>query len=327
MAQYASTTINSATPAVDLMSWLGTQLTDNGWEFVETWTSGTKVANVYKSSSVSNSVSSDFYVATYRAATDSTSVIVLLFEDWDAVNKKAKKYAPVSGAGITVDVADNTVTDAVGVLLDSATLQRQVSIPVRVSISTTYVSDITINRIIVAPTNYLPNDVSVVVYAGVFNSVLQTSADPVPLVLLNFRGHFSTYQSKNYGSSTREPGAPTTATYNFNVQQFHLSTTSYRHYANGPSTYTATNSAAVLTTGGDLYRGYTAAPITFVSSRVTPDTVTSAIRGELQGVVTSMRGGAQGDTLSVTMNDASVRSYVLVQVATSSTCHVFVRTA
>ena len=92
---YATTTINSAQPAVELMAWLDTQMQANGWQFVETWTSSTKVANVYKSPAASNSVGVDFYVATYRPSSTPPLINIMLFEDWDAVNKKARKYAPV----------------------------------------------------------------------------------------------------------------------------------------------------------------------------------------------------------------------------------------
>lgn len=322
MAQYATTTINSATPAVDLMTWMGTQLTDNGWTFVETWTSGAKTANVYKSPAGANSVGSDFYLATYRASTVITTVQVLLFEDWDAVNKKARKYAPAAGTGITVNVADNTVTDATGVLLDSATLYRSSSIGVRISITTTYVSDVTVNRLIVGASNgtFPP------IYAGVYDSLLTTAQDPVPLVVSNFEGTSSFTQGNAWGSSTREPGAPAAAQYNFNCQMFNLSGGT-RLYAYGAPTPSNGTSTTVLPSSGDIYRGYVTTPIVLCSSRVAPSAVTSALRGVYQGIVTSARGGAVGDTLTVTMPDTSVRSYVLVQAATTQYAHVFIRTA
>lgn len=323
MAQYATTTINSATPAVDLMTWLDTQLTDNGWTFVETWTSSTKVANVYKSPLASNSVGTDFYLATYRATTTSTTVPILLFEDWDAVNKKARKYAPANGNGITVNVADNTVTDATGVLLDSATLFRAATVPVRVSISTDYISDITVNRLIVGSTNYAQP----AAYAGVYDTVLTTAQDPVPLIASNFGGDGSNTQAVGWASSTREPGAPAPSQYNFCGQFFYLTTTTARLYAYGVPYPSASGFANVLASGGDGYRGYVAAPIAFNSSRFVVSSTQSGVRGAYQGVVTSMRGGVIGDTLTVTMPDTSVRSYTLVQAASTTYAHVFIRTA
>lgn len=322
MAQYATTTINSATPAVDLMTWLGTQLTDNGWTFVETWTSSTKVANVYKSAAGSNSVGSDFYLATYRASTTATTVPIMLFEDWDAVNKKARKYAPANGTGITVNVTDNTVTDATGVLLDSATLFRNAVLNVRLSISTTYVSDVTVNRLIAGSTNATMSPV----YCGVHDTLLTTVQDPVPLVVSTFGGNSSVSQSSTWGSTTREPGAPAISQYNFNCQFFNLAG-STRLYAYGAPTAASGTGITVLPSSGDIYRGYVTTPIVLSSSRVSPSSVTSGLRGVYQGVVTSARGGAIGDTLTVTMPDTSIRSYVLIQVADTSYAHVFIRTS
>lgn len=397
MAQYASTTINSVTPAIDLMNWVGTQMTDNGWTFVETvspvatgvtgtvtgcvtssansttitrsggvnWTTngligyhvyitsgtgaGTKTiitantstvitvaswsvqpdntsvfdivgtANIYKSPAASNSVGQDFYVALRRNQDHATAVMFLLFEDWDAVNKKARKYAPNAGTGITVNPVDNTVTDATGVLLTSTVLQSNIYCGVRLSQATTYLIDVTINRVILGSSDYAVPPV----YAGVFDSLLPTTMDPVPLAVWRIGGDTGSGKSSSIGSSTREPGSPATGTNNFNVQTFWTGTTTTTRSTYAYSLLTdKVNTNVVLPAVGELYRGIECARIWFSSSRSE-----LSRRGVCQGVVTSMSGGVLGDTLTVTMDDTSVRHYTLIQVAASGACHTFIRTS
>lgn len=327
MAEYATTSIDTATPVVDLMTWLDGKMTTNGWTFVETWTSGTKVANVYKSPAAGNSVGVDFYVAFYRSTT--TSVLtVLLFEDWDAVNKKARKYAPASGSGITVNVTDNTVTDATGVLLDSATLSRVATVTLSSGVAQVIYLDVDANKVVVANSSQAS---AAFAYAGVYESLLPASIDPVPLVVWNGSGHASGSSSALYGASTREPTAPAVGQYNFQMHS-NVPTVSDRFYAYGVMTGSATsNTSKTISSSGDLYRAGSsqAAKIVLVSSRVATSTVSNqnAARGLPLNVVTSYSGGARGDTLTETRDDGTTRTYVLVQVAASGVCHIFVRTS
>jgi hypothetical protein len=325
MAQYATTTINSAAPVVDVMTWMDTQMTSNGWTFVETWTSSTKVGNVYKSPAASNSVGVDFYVALYRSGTTS-GLTFLLFEDWDAVNKKARKYAPVDGTARTVNPADNTVTDETGVLLDSAALQRQVVPFFVASLDQIIVTDITVDRVIFANRSYADS----FAYAGVFDSLLPAAMDPVPLMVWNGKGTSSGTQSQNFGSTTREPTAPPAATYNFTIGANYPNTTD-RNYAYGTvNGGTVSATTKILSTAGDLYRGgASSARVFVVSQRVGVNSITNqtCARGIAQGIVTSWSGGVRGDTLTETRDDASTRSYILVQTQGSGICHIFIRTA
>ena len=91
---YFSTTINSTEPARVLMETLDTQMVSGGWTFVETWISSTNTANIYKSPAASNSINLDYYISFLRASNTATSVAVSIFEEWDPVNKFAKKFAP-----------------------------------------------------------------------------------------------------------------------------------------------------------------------------------------------------------------------------------------
>jgi hypothetical protein len=89
---YYETIYNTATPALDIMTNLQTWMPANGYTFVETYTSGTNISDVYKSPGTSNSFGTDFYIGFNRTSTTVASVGVMVFEQWDAVNKKPNKY-------------------------------------------------------------------------------------------------------------------------------------------------------------------------------------------------------------------------------------------
>lgn len=273
--------------------------------------------DVYRSPAAANSLI-DFYVCVRRYY---GFVHLALFEEWDSVNKTAKKYAPSSGAGLTVNPADNTVTDATGVLLNSATL-RYLFVSVPSLAATTFVADVTPDRIILGSST--KSDAGVV-YAGIFDSLLPAAIDPVPLVLWNFMGSNSSSPLTGPGSCTREPGTPAVGTYNFCVQVFNQSSgtpgsVSRLDYSG------AANSASLSQSFSDVYRGSRAvAKIQFESSRA--GSAMAGVRGVTRGVLASAYGSAFGDTLTVTMADNSTRTYVLAQMAFPAIVGVWIRTS
>lgn len=386
---YYNTTINSATPARDLATWLGTKLTDNGWTVHDTWypaatrtgtmssgavssadsttltrsggsnwtasdlstnncyvtimtgtgatttpvliTANTTTtltvaawangtpdntstfqinsvsAKVYKSPAASNSIGMDFYVGIHRYWDTSTTLNISIFEDWDAVNKKARKYAPAAGTGITVNVTDNTVTDATGLLLDSATLMLAQPY---CAVSTSYVHylDVTVNRFLFGNLTQGAYTAQV----GIFESLLPSSMDPKPL------GIITPYSGSPSGASTREPGAPATSANNFRITV--TGTSSGSTYKSYMYTYNQNASAQTVTT--DVYLGVLAGRIWFTSQRGT----TSSGRG-VSDFYTSASGGVAGDTLTVSMRDGSTRTYILVTPYTTNYAASFIRTS
>lgn len=267
--------------------------------------------DIYKSPATANNLI-DFYVCVRRYY---NGVLLCLFEEWDSVNKKAKKYAPADGTGITVNPVDNTVTDAAGTLLSSGLLLSK-TLTVTSLAAHTYISDVTADRVIVGSTT---NSIVFPLYAGIFDSLLPESMDPVPLVVWNFVGGGTA--SAGLGATTREPTTPAPNAFNFQIQQFSA--------PNGSSTrldYSgAVASPGMATTATDMYRGSRAiARIQFESSRAS--STVAGIRGVLRGVVGSAYGSAFGDTLTVTMSDATVRTYTLV-LFPSTYVGVWIRTS
>jgi hypothetical protein len=313
MAFY-STTINSATPAVDLMTWVDTNVLANSWTAVETWTSSTKVANVYKSPAGSNTVGVDFFLVVYRSATTTTTVSFRLCEAYDLANHKLQKYVPNSGAGITVNATDNTVTDATGVLPDSST-GFGVAIETPLSTSRTYLLDVDVNRMILG-VSLTASTSNTFVYAGVADSMLTTAADPVCLVLMNqYCGNVAVAG----GGSTREPGTPAPATGNFRLVGNGDGPSFYYAFAPYSNTISATTATIYA---GDLYRPNPSASIYLNSGRDG-----NSPRCTLQNIVTCRSGGAIGDTLSTAQKNGSTRTYTMISKAATAVMQMFIRTS
>lgn len=301
---YSTTTINSATPAVGLMDWLDTEILAAGWTDVETWTSSTKTANVYKSPAASNDAGVDFYVTIYRASTTDTSIKVMIHEAYDAVNHKLQKYAPAAGTGITVNVADNTVTDATGVLPDSAT-PRGILVNFALSTSIVYWLTVDIDHIVLG-SNYAVG----VVYAGIADSLLTSAADPVCLVVT---GNRANGEGAGAASFTREPGAPAAAAGNF-LGLLPFTGTSY-NYAYAPYTQTALVAA-------DTYTANPSALLWLQSQRTN-----TGARCVLRTMVTCRAGGVLGDTLTVTQKAGGTKTYALASIAAASAAQIYVPNA
>jgi hypothetical protein len=158
----------------------------------------------------------DFYVVGYVYLPGDTNVYFAICEAYDAVNHKLQKYAPSSGASITVSATDNTVTDATGVTPDSST-PYQASITISTTGFTYWVS-VSAKRIVVA-TRVGTNDYGI--FAGMCDNLLSTTDFPYSSVCLGAgRVNASSLTnnapaSSTYFAMTREPGAPAAAAGNF----------------------------------------------------------------------------------------------------------------
>lgn len=119
MAYYTGTQAASATIASDFMTTFDTYLISGGFTFVETYTSGTDVTNVYKSPAGSNSLAMDWYLFVNRTATNATNVSFTPSEAYNSTTHLATKYAPY-GVPTTANTTDYTVSDA-GVLPSATT--------------------------------------------------------------------------------------------------------------------------------------------------------------------------------------------------------------
>jgi hypothetical protein len=180
-----------------------------GFTFVEQWTySTTHCFDVYKSPGASNAIGTDWYIAFGWAAAAATSLAVRLFEQWDATNKKAIKYAP---SATSVPASDGSVNDATGLLLNDAGLFQNASGGGATAVSSiTYYFNITIDRV------WFATSAPAVFYFGSHDRLLSSSDDPMPLAMCAI--YFGLSATATLGASTRELKNIGAATYNFFVQ-------------------------------------------------------------------------------------------------------------
>ena len=394
---YATTTINSATPAADLATWLNTQLTANGWEFVETvkdavptitaghcgymyhlqsttplsgtatsatsttltrtgstWYTGgvglggytvtitggtgsgqsrtitsntstvltvptwdvtpdatstfviTASVDIYKSPAASNSLNTDFYVSITTGGV--TEFHVGIFEEWNTSTKVKTKYAPGTGVGKTIHSAG---------YVDDAGVNAVTHPGSRV---TTVASQANVIHLTVDADRIILGNVASeygFFYAGIFDSFLTPTADPMPLVVMNYN---TSYSAGNNGVYTREPGAPSATQNNFQGVWGGNPTglTTYRH-SYGP----VPNSNDInFLNSSDVYRPAATARVWIATCRGSSSGYSA--RGIVRDVVTSRSGGLKGDTLSVTDSNGVARTYVMVSGEPSATPKLFV---
>jgi hypothetical protein len=301
---YYETIYNTATPALDIMTNLQTWMPANGYTFVETYTSGTNISDVYKSPGTSNSFGTDFYIGFNRTSTTVASVGVMVFEQWDAVNKKAIKYAPSTGGSSTTPAGDGTINDA-GVFLNvttsAASCYKNTVIATAASVSATIYLNITVNRLIWGHSTTTPY----AGYAGLYDPFTSGGFPLISLTTGFSAATIPTYTS--YGSLTREPWI-SAATTNFAV---YTGSVSYGYYYAWPATISTGPQAANNKTG--YY------PTTLIAIQGVKNTSVAGLYGTLKDIVYNNQGGVNGtggDTLAITVG---ATTYNYVKPATSTT--------
>jgi len=222
--QYVTGTTTGTTPAETIRAALRTPMANAGWTFIEQVTPGTAVMDVYKSPGGSNAITTDWFLAIGYPTAAATTLSARLFEQWDAVNKKAIKYAP---SATSVPAGDGSVNDATGLLLNDAGLFQHANGGGNTAVSSiTYYFNITIDRVYFATNAATP----VVFYYGAFDRLLSSTDDPMPLAML--RIYFDNQNSlTTYGAATREVKSAGANTYNFFVQTGYGSSLSVAWYS------------------------------------------------------------------------------------------------
>ena len=277
MTVYSTGTINSASPATDLMTALDAEITSNGWTFVETYTNGTNVTNIYKSPAASNSAGIDFYVGVNRTSTTS-NIGFLIGELYDSGTHLWRKYGPAANS--SVPDTDYTYVDAVGVLSNSASHARPTNCVISVATSSlfTWYSNVTVNRMIVASSS------QGMVYSGIYDSFLENDPLPICSIACHIGSNSSVATS---GTSTREPLQTAGSTSNWFVQIPDPTLTNVIAYG-----YTGN------LTSVNLYTGFY--PVNGVMFSTSRGDVNRGARGLLKDIV-ACRIGVVGDTLSHTV--------------------------
>jgi len=262
----------SATPASTFATTLDTLLQAGGWTFVETWTSSTFTAAIYKSPAASNGVG-DYYIAVNRSSDASTTVYLTLAEVWNSGAKTFGKYAP--SAGNLTPAADFAVSTTKApndgalynnglVILSAAGFQYWASINAYgVHLATR-----------VSATDYAA-------FAGLYDDLLDVSISPFPLLAANTTIAWGVnYVQTNAGMATREPGVTVAHSYNFAAGLY-------------SSAWTPTNAQV------DTYLGkYAAGRAAIITGR--NDTGQGGYRGLFKSALrTSLSGAVNGDTLTI----------------------------
>jgi hypothetical protein len=261
---------------------LNTLITAAGFTLVETWTSATKSAPIYKSPAASNSFGSDWYFSISRTADTDTFPAFIAGEAYNSTTHKFTSYCPTSAT--YTPTGTYAVNDATGQLPDSATLKR-----VGLTIATagfSYWASINCNRIIIG-TRIGSSDQAI--YCGLYDDLLPIAMSPFPLCVVNLGG------SGNQGAGSREPGATASTASAFGINT-------------GGSSLQWTPMSTTL----DTYNGkYVPSRAVIWSQRTGSQSSASGIRGLLKSAVyCAIPSSVNGDTLATLDSAGATVNYV-----------------
>ncbi len=200
----------------------------HGWSAVETYTTGTQVAEVMKSASGDNG-GVDYYVVIHRAADNSASLRLCLGETYDTGDHKLGKYVPHS-----TNAAPEATTftwDSSGQVPNTANMAANKIDGCELIIAAagfSYWISCNAKRLIVA-TRIVTSDFQV--YAGMVENMLDETDHPSSAVALllgtlgmNGNAGYPPSDYRNLTGMTREPGQASSDTPNFAIgcQTFNL---------------------------------------------------------------------------------------------------------
>jgi hypothetical protein len=281
MSYTAALQAADASPGATFMTALNTILVAAGFTAVETWTSSTNTAIIYKSPAGSNSFGSDWYLNVLRTSDAATSVSFGIAEAWNTGTKKFTNYGPTSGTFTPTSVF--AVNDATGVLPTGAMAQRSVTLS---TAGFQYWVSANVNRVVVGARVGIADTA---VYAGLYDDVLPIALSPFPLAMINLA-------SASTGTTTREPGA-TISTNN----------------AFGVATQTNFAWSVVYGSGLDVYQGkYIPARTCLWSSRVSAGSA-NGMRGLLKDMVQCpITAAVNGDTMTVVDSVGVTKTYTRI---------------
>jgi hypothetical protein len=222
-------TLVSPTPAPNLViSLMESDMLNVGWVKASTnVASSSYIWNVYKSPGTNNSIFTDFYVALGWDNTSNANLMITLFESWNTTTNTASQYcpntAPTPLANATANAFPSALPNVAGSNIGyfgTGTTDSNFS-----QTNETYWYSITIDRVMVLTSNAASNiNAGASFYAGVYESFMANTLDPVPIVLYNM-GSTLAYNTNapfpypNYSTAgaifTREPNQPSACTSNF----------------------------------------------------------------------------------------------------------------
>ena len=327
MAYYTGT-INSATPAVAYMDAIHPQMQSGGLTFVETYTSGTDVTNIYKSPAGSNSLGIDYFIFINRTST--TGVVSWsISELYDAGTHLASKYAPrglVTTANSDYSVAGSVLPSAT---TTGASLSKTGgSGSMTASTAHTYYLNVTPERSIFGFTNPTGSLQSIpgMVYVGIYEPMYDSIATLPTLCVLTLVGTSNNNSSANNtswytqynGAMTRDYGVATTVSASTIAPGFAFMAANYNHVS-GSDYYCF----GILSYPGGSAGAYSnglpqTSRIALTSGRANNSLQINSSNyiGLVKDVISNSRGSGLssigGDTLSVTNFAGTVLNYVKV---------------
>lgn len=226
--------ITSATPAKALFDLLDPDFVAVGYVRVETaLASGGVTWNVYRSPAAGNFFGSDWYFALGYDTAASSTLYSCIFEDWDATNKLAVRFAP-STTGL-VPGTGYVNPQAASALPAGFTLSHLLP-----TTAFTYASSALIDRLAIGAWT-AASTARFGWYVGLYDSFYSTADDPFPLVICTIGvngGHSGGLGLTSRGASPREPMTTLANTPNFFVTQGSGLVTNGEHRWN-PSTLNA----------------------------------------------------------------------------------------
>ncbi len=329
MAYYTGT-INSATPSVAYMDAIHPQMQSGGLTFVETYTSGTDVTNIYKSPGASNSLGIDYFIFINRQST--TGIVSWsVSELYDVSTHLASKYAP---RGL-VTTANSDYSVAGSVLPSATTTGASLSKTgggggMAINTAHTYYLNVTPERSIFGfnnPTGAL-SSIPGMMYVGVYEPMYDSIATLPTLCVLALVGTANSASSASsvsgytqyHGAMTRDYGVATTVSASAIAPGFAFMASNYNYSQSGNAyvcygTLSYPSGQSALAYGGNATETLR---LTLSSGRSNGSLAIAggAYIGLIKDVISNSRGSnlssIGGDTLAVTNFAGTVLNYVKV---------------
>jgi len=221
MAYYTGTQAASATIAQDFMTTFDTYLISGGFTFVETYTSGTNITNIYKSPAASNSLAMDWYLFVNRESVGAATVGFGVAEAYNSSTHLATKYAPY-GVPTTANTTDYTVSDG-GVLPSATTSNASIwkggtgqggnpftgTGQISTSVTYTWYLNVTPDRVIFGKSTATGASNASTTYAGILDPLVDNWNIVIGTWCLTSNQQGST-TSNILGATTRDYGIPAT---------------------------------------------------------------------------------------------------------------------
>lgn len=227
MTFYTGNILTSNTPALQLAMVVDPTLITEGYVKVSTnvaanianATSG-GIFNVYKSPAANNACGNDWFLAIGWDNVTNSNLYITVFESWNTSTNNASAFVP-NVASVTPNLTYNVPFAAN--TLSSSNLYVATSNTMPTNDGITYNYSINIDRLILAEANTSNTDYAWAAYAGLYDSFLSPTADPIPL-LVNVIGAPATPPQlgtsgpqSGSGGATREPLKQEAASPNFST--------------------------------------------------------------------------------------------------------------